>query len=127
MYTAIDSRVKHAGEICMWQARSEVGMWRSGEVGSWLLLLKSTTESVFDGDNFDEFESELPNKSVVKSTLEMLQEERKTLPIYPFWEELLQAVSGYPVLAIVGETGSGKTTQIPQYLYEAGYTKQGKI
>ncbi|KAK9226303.1 hypothetical protein WN943_011350 [Citrus x changshan-huyou] len=39
-------------------------------------------ESVFDGDNFDEFD--------------------------------------------IGETGSGKTIQIPQYLYEAGYTKQGK-
>ncbi|KDO51064.1 hypothetical protein CISIN_1g035699mg, partial [Citrus sinensis] len=70
---------------------------------------------------------ELPDKSAVKSALEMLQEERKTLPIYPFREELLQAVSEYPVLVIVGETGSGKTTQIPQYLYEAGYTKQGKI
>lgn len=31
------------------------------------------------------------------------------------------------VLIIVGETGSGKTTQIPQYLHEAGYTKHGKV
>lgn len=30
------------------------------------------------------------------------------------------------VLIIVGETGSGKTTQIPQYLYEEGYCKDGK-
>ena len=30
------------------------------------------------------------------------------------------------ILIIEGETGSGKTTQIPQYLYEAGFTKDGK-
>ena len=40
---ATDSQVKHAGQICMWQARSKLGMWRSGEAGSWLLLLKSAT------------------------------------------------------------------------------------
>lgn len=27
----------------------------------------------------------------------------------------------------MGETGSGKTTQIPQYLHEAGFSKKGKI
>lgn len=32
----------------------------------------------------------------------------------------------YQVLIIEGETGSGKTTQLPQYLHEAGYTKGGK-
>nr|XP_011459555.1 PREDICTED: putative pre-mRNA-splicing factor ATP-dependent RNA helicase DHX16 [Fragaria vesca subsp. vesca] len=58
---------------------------------------------------------------------EKLQEERKTLPIFSFRDELLQAVKDHQVLVIVGETGSGKTTQIPQYLHEAGYTKHGKI
>ena len=30
------------------------------------------------------------------------------------------------MLIIVGETGSGKTTQLPQYLVEAGFTKDGR-
>ncbi|CAG8480443.1 3773_t:CDS:10 [Cetraspora pellucida] len=41
-------------------------------------------------------------------------------------EDLLKAVNEYQTLVIVGETGSGKTTQLPQYLFEAGYTKGGK-
>ncbi|KAF0900638.1 hypothetical protein E2562_033521 [Oryza meyeriana var. granulata] len=56
-----------------------------------------------------------------------LQDERKTLPIYKFRDELLKAVEEYQVIVIVGETGSGKTTQIPQYLHEAGYTAKGKV
>ncbi|KAG5543088.1 hypothetical protein RHGRI_015988 [Rhododendron griersonianum] len=62
-----------------------------------------------------------------KSAFEKLQEGRKTLPVYAYRDELLQAVEDHQVLVIVGETGSGKTTQIPQYLHEAGYTKRGKI
>ncbi len=48
-----------------------------------------------------------------------LQETRKSLPIYNFREALLDAIENHQVLVIEGETGSGKTTQIPQYLYEA--------
>lgn len=54
-----------------------------------------------------------------------IEETRKSLPIYAFREQLLAAIAEYQVLIIVGETGSGKTTQIPQYLHEAGYTKDG--
>lgn len=54
-----------------------------------------------------------------------IEESRKTLPIYQYRDELIQAINDYQVLIIVGETGSGKTTQLPQYLYEAGYTKNG--
>ncbi|KAG6687002.1 hypothetical protein I3842_11G049200 [Carya illinoinensis] len=84
--------------------------------------------SVMDGDNLDNEEPiELLEKSLAKSALEKLQEDRKTLPVYPYREQLLQAVHDHQVLVIVGETGSGKTTQIPQYLHEAGYTKRGKV
>ncbi|ERM99915.1 pre-mRNA-splicing factor ATP-dependent RNA helicase DEAH1 [Amborella trichopoda] len=84
--------------------------------------------SVIDGTKYEEGMSpEETEKLAAKTMLEKLQDERKTLPIYPYREELLQAVQDHQVLVIVGETGSGKTTQIPQYLHEAGYTKRGKI
>ncbi|MBA0744098.1 hypothetical protein Gogos_006735 [Gossypium gossypioides] len=84
--------------------------------------------SVMDGDKFDsEMPTDSPETTKAKSELEKLQEDRKTLPIYPYRDDLLKAVEEYQVLVIVGETGSGKTTQIPQYLHEAGYTKRGKV
>ena len=54
-----------------------------------------------------------------------IEDTRKSLPIYTFRDDLLKAISEYQILIIVGETGSGKTTQIPQYLHEASYTKDG--
>lgn len=50
---------------------------------------------------------------------------RKSLPVYEWREQFLEAVKTYQVLIIEGETGSGKTTQLPQYLHEAGWTKDG--
>ncbi|CAD5328149.1 unnamed protein product [Arabidopsis thaliana] len=62
-----------------------------------------------------------------KIVAEKAREEREFLPIHGYREELLKLIEENQVLVIVGETGSGKTTQIPQYLQEAGYTKRGKI
>ncbi|KAI8922414.1 pre-mRNA splicing factor [Powellomyces hirtus] len=55
-----------------------------------------------------------------------MKQVRESLPVFGYREELLAAVEQFQVLIIVGETGSGKTTQIPQYLHEAGYTKNGQ-
>ena len=54
-----------------------------------------------------------------------IDETRKSLPIYQFRDQIIEAVKQFQVLIIVGETGSGKTTQIPQYLHEAGFTEGG--
>ena len=56
-----------------------------------------------------------------------LAEQRKGLPIYQFRTQFLEAIQANQVLVVVGETGSGKTTQITQYLAEAGYTSAGII
>ena len=50
---------------------------------------------------------------------------RLKLPVYQFKEKLLDAVSKNQIVVVEGETGSGKTTQIPQFLVEAGYAEQG--
>ncbi|KAL0906528.1 hypothetical protein M5K25_025029 [Dendrobium thyrsiflorum] len=83
--------------------------------------------SVLDGTQYEDEMAEEPNDSAAKTMLQKLQEERKSLPIYPYREELLKAINDHQILVIVGETGSGKTTQMPQYLHEAGYTKDGKM
>jgi len=61
------------------------------------------------------------------SERERMKRDREALPMFPYREELLAAVEAYQTLIIVGETGSGKTTQIPQYLHESGYTKLGRV
>ncbi|TAQ90968.1 hypothetical protein B7494_g718 [Chlorociboria aeruginascens] len=63
-------------------------------------------------------------KAAEKKALSM-EETRKSLPIYAFRDQFLDALDDFQTLVIVGETGSGKTTQLPQYLHEAGYTKDG--
>lgn len=55
-----------------------------------------------------------------------IKETKESLPVYPFRDDLIAAIRSHQVLIVEGETGSGKTTQIPQYLHEAGFTADGK-
>ena len=57
---------------------------------------------------------------------EAMAKNRASLPIYPYRQDLISAVEDHQVVVIVGETGSGKTTQIPQYMWEAGFAKEGQ-
>ncbi len=49
------------------------------------------------------------------------------LPVYKQKDRILQALAQHQVVVVESPTGSGKTTQLPMILYEAGYTKNGKI
>ena len=53
-----------------------------------------------------------------------IEADRRSLPIYPYRDDLIKAVEDHQTIVIVGETGSGKTTQIPQYMWEAGFAKE---
>jgi len=45
------------------------------------------------------------------------------LPVYDFHDEITNAVDVNQVTIITAETGAGKSTQVPQYLADHGYTK----
>ena len=51
----------------------------------------------------------------------------KTLPVYLHRQDILDALTKNQVIVVESPTGSGKTTQIPLILNEAGYAKDGII
>ncbi|KAJ3333304.1 DEAH-box ATP-dependent RNA helicase prp22, partial [Kappamyces sp. JEL0680] len=67
------------------------------------------------------------NTTFGKTTTMSIREQRESLPIFKLRETIIQAIEDNQVMVIVGETGSGKTTQMTQYLAEAGFTANGII
>lgn len=59
-----------------------------------------------------------------KRTSLSMKEQRETLPVFKFRKQLLEAIEAHQILIVVGDTGSGKTTQMTQYLAEAGYANE---
>ncbi|KAL8198834.1 UNVERIFIED_CONTAM: putative ATP-dependent RNA helicase dhx33, partial [Gekko kuhli] len=56
-----------------------------------------------------------------------IESQRRSLPIFQARGALLGQLRSLDCAVLIGETGSGKTTQIPQYLYEGGIGRQGII
>ena len=56
-----------------------------------------------------------------------MQEWRLSLPVVVEEQKIMEAIHNNPIVVISGATGSGKTTQIPQFLYEAGYGSSGSF
>ncbi|XP_058801679.1 probable ATP-dependent RNA helicase DHX34 [Phymastichus coffea] len=53
--------------------------------------------------------------------LKQLRTEQANLPVAQFKDEIINAVKTERVVIIAGDTGCGKSTQVPQYLYTAGF------
>uniref|UniRef100_A0A0K0FAG4 RNA helicase n=1 Tax=Strongyloides venezuelensis TaxID=75913 RepID=A0A0K0FAG4_STRVS len=62
-----------------------------------------------------------------KKTNLSLIEQRESLPVFQLKDKLVQAIRENNILVVIGETGSGKTTQLTQYIVEAGLAKNGKV
>ncbi|EDV95219.1 probable ATP-dependent RNA helicase kurz [Drosophila grimshawi] len=56
-----------------------------------------------------------------------VQAARLRLPILAEEQQVMELINEHPIVIVAGETGSGKTTQVPQFLYEAGYAQHKMI
>ncbi|KAJ2115535.1 hypothetical protein IW146_002241 [Coemansia sp. RSA 922] len=66
------------------------------------------------------------NTNDTANTASTIDEQRRRLPAFSHKKQLLYAIEKHSVVIVVGEPGSGKSTQLPQYLYEAGWSANGK-
>ncbi|XP_054466573.1 probable ATP-dependent RNA helicase DHX37 [Anoplopoma fimbria] len=78
----------------------------------------------------EKVENKTPSQPAVFIPVDRLaeiQEARLKLPVLAEEQVIMEAVRENPCVVICGETGSGKTTQVPQFLYEAGYASGSGI
>ncbi|KAF3935557.1 hypothetical protein ABW19_dt0202743 [Dactylella cylindrospora] len=59
--------------------------------------------------------------AVAVNRKEDIQAQRLNLPIVGDEQKIMETIQNNSVTILCGETGSGKTTQVPQFLFEAGY------
>ncbi|GFF34398.1 probable ATP-dependent RNA helicase prh1 [Aspergillus lentulus] len=66
------------------------------------------------------------NFTSLREKAKALYETRKNLPIFPHGDEIRQKLRANDVMLLVGETGSGKSTQIPQFLVDERWCRPTK-
>ncbi|KAK5202175.1 DEAH-box ATP-dependent RNA helicase prp22 [Cryomyces antarcticus] len=67
------------------------------------------------------------DQSLGKRTNMSIKDQRESLPVYKFRKQFLEAVGENQLMIVVGDTGSGKTTQLTQYLAEGGFANDGMV
>ncbi|KAL4227796.1 negative regulation of nuclear-transcribed mRNA catabolic process [Mactra antiquata] len=55
--------------------------------------------------------------------LKKVKSDQENLPIYQYKSEIVDMIRDNQVVVIAGDTGCGKSTQVPQYLLQAGFKK----
>ena len=128
---------EYVSDVQLWEeeqaarAKATSGLRGSGQrvdEPQYEFVFDETQKLNFDGD----FKQRLLTKeqrlleeqiNAAEAKAKSIEETRKSLPIYQFREQLLQAIEMYQCLIVIGETGSGKTTQMPQYILESGLNK----
>ncbi|KAK2744441.1 putative ATP-dependent RNA helicase dhr2 [Onygenales sp. PD_40] len=64
-----------------------------------------------------------PGGTSLKDRAKVLYQSRKELPIFPHADEIRKHLQRNEVMLLVGETGSGKSTQVPQFLVDEKWAR----
>ncbi|XP_013101680.1 ATP-dependent RNA helicase DHX33 [Stomoxys calcitrans] len=92
-------------------------------------MFKANGVSLAGGANNKTNGPQHPNQPTAKQITSKMQmeQQRQALPVTGCRKRLIQEIYKSDTLLIMGETGSGKTTQIPQFLLAAGLCNKGMI
>ncbi|KAF8192739.1 mRNA splicing factor RNA helicase [Mycena galopus ATCC 62051] len=146
---AAESHDRIPGEDITQEGRIDMGMISGGRSGHAGIGMRATDRIESDRDEHEYvFDDSLAIKFVeghvmeddahrgeqllqarideAEKQVQSLDAARKALPIYACREQLLDAIRAHQILVVVAQPGTGKTTQLPQYLHEAGYTTSGE-
>lgn len=79
-------------------------------------------KATFEIERLNELETESQLAPYNRYADHSITVQRQQLPIFKYRNQILYALETHRVVVMIGETGSGKSTQLPQYLLEAGWT-----
>ncbi|TFK74875.1 P-loop containing nucleoside triphosphate hydrolase protein [Pluteus cervinus] len=96
-----------------------------GPLGEDLKLPETAFAQQFTSDAKEDVRRINQAKAVHVTRPPDVENARLLLPIVTEEQAIMEAIMLHPVVMICGETGSGKTTQVPQFLYEAGFGTSG--
>ncbi|MEC8474494.1 MAG: DEAD/DEAH box helicase, partial [Planctomycetota bacterium] len=78
-------------------------------------------------ESFEQQVFESAEKKRLRESIQPRLEYSEELPITQYRQELIQKIRDHQIIIVCGETGSGKSTQLPKFCLEAGLGRDGVI